>query len=40
MKDTGNVEALEVTPATRRAIENGRELVPFKRIKPESKKKS
>ena len=38
MKDTGNVEALEVTPATRRAIENGRELIPFKKVKTESKK--
>ena len=38
MKDTGNVESLIATKATQRAIENGKELIPFQRIKPETKK--
>ena len=38
MKDTGNVESLIATKATKRAIENGREMIPFKRTKPETKK--
>ena len=38
MRDTGNVEPLIATKATQRAIENGKELIPFKRTKPETKK--
>jgi len=40
MPDTGNVELLIPSKATKRAIEEGRNLIPFKRVKPETKKEN